>query len=41
MFQLLVTSHEILVQILHLLQLVLKNLSLGEPLDGNPQEFVF
>jgi hypothetical protein len=33
--------HEILVQILHLFQLVFKNLSLSEPLEGNPREFVF
>jgi hypothetical protein len=32
---------EILVQILHFFQLVLKNPSFGHPLNGNLQEFIF
>jgi hypothetical protein len=31
---------EILVQTLHLFQLILKKLSFGHPINGNPPEFV-
>jgi hypothetical protein len=36
-----VTGQENIVQTLHFFQLVFKNLSLSEPLEGYPQEFVF
>jgi hypothetical protein len=36
-----VMGHKIHVQILHLFQLIFKNLSFDQPLNGNPQEFIF